>query len=62
MPKHLKISVRLKRIKKSLSDIRDNQSEIKCWGDECVCNEFDIISDKLTELTETFEKAEKADR
>lgn len=45
---------KLDYMKNDLSDIRDNQKELKCNPDGCICSQFDLIIDELQSLRDKF--------
>lgn len=46
----------LDRIMGLLKDIRDDQEEIPCAEDGCICEQFDLILDEIESLRDKFAK------
>jgi len=50
---------KLNRIVFTLRNIRDDQTEIECSEDDCICDAFDSIIEDIEELIERFKRSTK---
>ena len=50
----MKIFAKLDKMRNEVIEIRDNQKEIKCASNGCICEHFDLIIDELESLRDKF--------
>ena len=50
----MNIFTKLDNMRNELISIRDNQKELKCASDGCICEQFDLIIDELESLRDKF--------